>query len=138
MSVLAEMPFYQDVGFYKRAQLTAADLSVAHVAAFADLDRLTIFADNLVPHVLRVDGILRYEPGLLAAHRPEELIPSGSAEEVEIPRLRAYAVELIAARCADAESRCRRCSWTTCSGTAARRRATSRDLATARGQCSAP
>ena len=26
---------------------------------FADLDRLTIFADNLVPHVLRLDGVLR-------------------------------------------------------------------------------
>ncbi|MCA1644300.1 MAG: queuosine salvage family protein [Chloroflexi bacterium] len=58
VEVLVEMPLYQDVGFYKRAQLTASDLAVAHVAQFGDLDRLTIFADNLVPHVLRVDGIL--------------------------------------------------------------------------------
>src|SRR5438046_2401355 len=41
VGLLAEMPFYQDVGFYKRAQLTAADLATAGVAAFGDLDRLT-------------------------------------------------------------------------------------------------
>ena len=27
-----------------------------------DLDRLTMFADNLVPHVLRLDGVLRFDP----------------------------------------------------------------------------
>jgi hypothetical protein len=97
VSVLAEMPFYQDVGFYKRAQLTAADLSVAHVATFSDLDRLTIFADNLVPHVLRVDGILRYAPELLARIEAEELIPPGSPEEREIRACALHAVELIAA-----------------------------------------
>ena len=36
---------------------------------FDDLDRLTIFADNLVPHVLRVDGVLRYDAGAGRAHR---------------------------------------------------------------------
>ncbi len=55
------MPFFDDRGFYKRAQITPSDLALAGVAEFDDLDRLTIFADNLVPHVLRVDGVLRYE-----------------------------------------------------------------------------
>jgi len=96
VSILNEMSFYQDVGFYKRAQLTAADLSVAHVAQFADLDRLTIFADNLVPHVLRVDGILSYAPGLLERIEREELIPAGSIEEREIRACALHAVELIA------------------------------------------
>jgi hypothetical protein len=96
--VLAQMPFYQDVGFYKRAQLTAADLALAHVAEFRDLDRLTIFADNLVPHVLRVDGILRYDPGLLARIDREELIPAGSPEEQEIRACALHAVELIRGR----------------------------------------
>ena len=32
---------------------------------FYDADQLTIFADNLVPHVLRVDGLLAYDPDLL-------------------------------------------------------------------------
>ncbi|MDQ6669735.1 MAG: queuosine salvage family protein [Chloroflexota bacterium] len=95
VGILVEMPFYQDVGFYKRAQLTAADLSVAQVATFGDLDRLTIFADNLVPHVLRVDGILQYEPDLLDRINREELIPSGSTEEREIRAGAVHAVELI-------------------------------------------
>jgi hypothetical protein len=96
IDVLSEMPFYQDVGFYKRAQLTAADLSVAHVAQFGDLDRLTIFADNLVPHVLRVDGILAYDSGLLERIERAELIPAGSPEEREIRAGALHAVELIA------------------------------------------
>ncbi len=96
VSVLAEMPFYRDLGFYKRAQLTAADLSLAGVATFSDLERLTIFADNLVPHVLRVDGILRYEAGLLDRINRAELIPAGSVEELEIRSCAVHAVELIA------------------------------------------
>ncbi len=97
VSILKQMPFYQDVGFYKRAQLSAADLSVAHVAQFHDLDQLTMFADNLVPHVLRVDGILSYDPGLLERIEREELIPAGTREEREIRAGALHAVELIAA-----------------------------------------
>jgi hypothetical protein len=95
LSILAEMRFYQDVGFYKRAQLTAADLATAAVAQFDDLDRLTIFADNLVPHVLRVDGVLRYDAGLLERIEREELIPAGSAEERAIRGCALHAVERI-------------------------------------------
>jgi hypothetical protein len=91
--LLAEMPFYQDVGFYKRAQLTPADLAVAGVAQFDDLDRLTIFADNLVPHVLRVDGVLEYDPELLGRINREELIAAGSQEEQEIRACALHAVE---------------------------------------------
>lgn len=93
--LLVEMPFYQDVGFYKRAQLTGADLAVAGVAQFEDLANLTIFADNLVPHVLRVDGVLEYDAGLLARINREELIPSGSQEEREIRGCALHAVELL-------------------------------------------
>jgi hypothetical protein len=91
--LLAEMPFYQDVGFYKRAQLTPADLAVAGVAQFDDLDCLTIFADNLVPHVLRVDGVLEYDPELLGRINREELIAAGSQEEQEIRACALHAVE---------------------------------------------
>jgi hypothetical protein len=93
--LLAEMPFYQDLGFYKRAQLTAADLAVALVAEFTDLDRLTIFADNLVPHVLRVDGVLEYDAGLLGRINREELIAPNSREEREIRGCALHAVELL-------------------------------------------
>jgi Queuosine salvage protein len=93
--LLTEMRFYQDSGFLKRAQLTAADLSLAGVATFHDLDRLTIFADNLVPHVLRVDGVLTYDAELLARINREELIPAGSQEEREIRACALHAVELL-------------------------------------------
>ena len=70
------MPFFRDTGFYKRAQIVPADLALAGVAEFHDLDRLTIFADNLVPHVLRVDGVLRYDPELAARIDAGELHPA--------------------------------------------------------------
>ena len=92
---LTQMPFYRDVGFYKRAQLTAADLSLARVGEFNDLARLTIFADNLVPHVLRMDGVLRYDASLLERIDREELIPAESPEEQEIRACALHAVELL-------------------------------------------
>lgn len=103
---LAEMPLYRDVaryaGFevplYKRAQITAADLASAFggrgCCAFADLADLTIFADNLVPHVLRREGVLAYDPGLAARIDRGELLPAGSPEEVEIRAVALHAVEL--------------------------------------------
>ena len=60
-----------------------------------DLDRLTIFADNLVPHVLRLDGVLEYDPQLVARIEREELIPAGSPEELEIRACALHAVELL-------------------------------------------
>ncbi|MBV9580354.1 MAG: hypothetical protein JO057_17345 [Chloroflexi bacterium] len=95
--LLGEMPFYRDVGFYKRAQLTAADLSLAGVARFDDLDRLTMFADNLVPHVLRVDGVLEYDADLLARINRGDLIAAGSPEEQAIRACALHAVELMRA-----------------------------------------
>lgn len=62
---------------------------------FNDLDQLTIFADNLVPHVLRMDGVLIYEESLIDRIAAGTLIPAGSAEEVEIRACALHAVELI-------------------------------------------
>lgn len=109
IGLLAEMPFFRDVErygdlevpFYKRAQLTAADLALAFhgegLGRFDDLDRLTIFADNLVPHVLRVDGVLRYDAELSARIDRGELVPAGSPAEVEIRAGAVHAVELLVA-----------------------------------------
>jgi hypothetical protein len=91
------MPFFDDIGFWKRAQITANDLALAGVADFDDLDRLTIFADNLVPHVLRVDGVLVYEPALAARIDAGELLEPGG-EEREIRACAVHACELIAER----------------------------------------
>ena len=85
------------IPFLKRAQIAAADLHRAGVAHFEDLPRLTMFADNLVPHVLRLDGILAFDADLVARIDREELIVHGSPEEVEIRACALHAVELLVA-----------------------------------------
>src|SRR5437763_9275857 len=85
------------IPFLKRAQIAAADLARAGVARFGDLDRLTMFADNLVPHVLRIDGVLRFEPELSRRIEQGELLEHGSPQEVEIRACALHAVELIVA-----------------------------------------
>ena len=91
------MAMYDDRGFYKRVQLVPSDLALAGVARFTDLDRLTIFADNLVPHVLRVEGVLVYDPRLAARIDAGELLRPGPQER-EIRAGAVRACELLAAR----------------------------------------
>jgi hypothetical protein len=91
------MRFFDDRGFYKRAQIVPSDLALAGLASFDDLDRLTIFADNLVPHVLRVDGVLRYDPALAAHIDAERPLPPGRAER-EIRACAVHACEQLAER----------------------------------------
>jgi hypothetical protein len=91
------MRFFDDRGFYKRAQIVPSDLALAGLASFHDLDRLTIFADNLVPHVLRVDGVLRYDPALAERIDAERLLPPGR-EEREIRACALHACERLAER----------------------------------------
>lgn len=110
---LAEMTLYRDVAryeelevpFYKRAQITVADLARAFDPGagpgFEDLDSLTLFADNLVPHVLRCEGVLVYDAKLAARIDGEELIEFGSPEEVEIRAGAVEAVERLTAALAD-------------------------------------
>jgi hypothetical protein len=107
IAALRVMPFFDDVAiwrgrkvpFMKRAQLTAADLGLAFDhqgwGKFDDLDRLTIFADNLVPHVLRVDGVLSYDIDLAAHIDRGDPIEVGSIEEIEIRASALHAVELL-------------------------------------------
>ena len=90
-----------EVPFFKRAQLAAADLSLAFngkgLGRFKDLDDLTIFADNLVPHVLRIDQILNYSNTLKTRIETGEQIAAGSKLEIEIRACALHAVELIKA-----------------------------------------
>ncbi|MEX2534926.1 MAG: queuosine salvage family protein [Trueperaceae bacterium] len=107
--ILIEMPYFKDVARYdgreipllKRAQITPSDLSLAMrgsaPAEFGDLGALTIFADNLVPHVLRLDGVLEYQPSLVERLARGELLQAGSPEEVEIRAVALHAVELMVA-----------------------------------------
>jgi hypothetical protein len=109
VEVLRALPHFEDrrtwrgidVPFYKRAQITSADLDAAlggtGPGRFHDLDRLTMFADNLVPHVLRVDGVLRLDPGLTEHIASGALVAEGSEAEVELRAVAVHAVELLAA-----------------------------------------
>ncbi len=105
VELLTAMPMFRDVAdykgltvpFYKRAQLTVADLAIAFHGKdwgrFTDLARLTLFADNLVPHVLRQDGILDYHPQLAARIEAGQPILPGSLEEIELRACAVHAVE---------------------------------------------
>jgi hypothetical protein len=91
------MAMFADRGFFKRAQIAASDLALAGVARFGDLDRLTIFADNLVPHVLRCAGVLRYAPGL-AAHIDAGRLLRPGGQEREIRACAVHACAQLSAR----------------------------------------
>lgn len=105
VEALAEMPLYRDVSrydgfavpFYKRGQITVADLALAFAGGgpgrFTDLAELTCFADNLVPHVLRREGVLHYAAPLAARIDAEQMLAHGSPEEVEIRAAGVHAVE---------------------------------------------
>jgi hypothetical protein len=95
----ADVSVYDGISlpFLKRAQIAAADLHRAGAAHFTDLHRLTIFADNLVPHVLALDGVLRLHPDLQAAIAGEERLQHGSAPEVELRACAVHACELLVA-----------------------------------------
>jgi hypothetical protein len=96
---LAEgMAFFDDSGFFKRAQITANDLVLAGVATFDDVDDLTVFADNYLPHVLRLDGVLVLDEALAARIDRGELLEPGSAEERELRACAVHASEALAAR----------------------------------------
>jgi hypothetical protein len=97
LTLSARCAMFADHGFYKRAQIAANDLALAGIAQFDDLDELTIFADNLVPHVLRCDGVLVYDDAL-AAHIDARLqLPAGRSER-EIRACAVHACELLAQR----------------------------------------
>ncbi len=112
VDILKHMPYYQDVSayplennrtlvvpLYKRAQITVSDLALAFNykdnGYFEDLAALTIFADNLVPHVLYCDGILSYDESLIEMIESEIPIEAQSKQEIELRGVALHAVERI-------------------------------------------
>lgn len=103
-TLLTNLPCYADVAEYhgekiyllKRAQILANDLYLAFQGFgpgdIKDVNRLTMFADNLLPHVFRVEGILEYDKALLDRINNGEAISKDSEEEIEI---RATAVQVV-------------------------------------------
>ncbi|MFN8513064.1 MAG: queuosine salvage family protein [Chloroflexia bacterium] len=91
--------------FYKQAQIFAlADLTLAFngtgLGAFTDLDRLTIFADSLVPArpPRGRPAPLRRRPR--RADRLGQPLAANSPEEVEIRAAAVHTAELLVAACA--------------------------------------
>jgi putative queuosine salvage protein len=105
VGTLAGLPRWRDVCTYdgrpvplwKRAQITANDLHRALGCFPDDVDRLTMFADNLIPHVLRLDGVLDVDDALVARVDRGELLGYGEPAEVELRAAAVHAVELLAA-----------------------------------------
>jgi hypothetical protein len=91
----------RDIPVYKRAQIAAADLELAFGRSgrtlFGDIEKVTMFADDGVPHVLRRDGVLEYDSMLAARIDSGALIPAGSDEEIEIRCCAGETVERLAA-----------------------------------------
>jgi hypothetical protein len=96
-TVATGMSMWNDRGFFKRAHILASDLDLAGVAAFDDLDALPIFADNLVPHVLRCDGVLVYAPEL-AEHVDAGRLLTNAGQEREIRAAAVHACVHLAER----------------------------------------
>ena len=90
---------YQDVRFLKRAQICAADIAGSfkgqHWGALTHLEQLTAFADYKLPQVLRHYQIIEYEPALAERIDKQELIATGSEEEIEIRAATIWACELL-------------------------------------------
>lgn len=85
------------VFFYKRAQIFAADLWGAFkgkgYGQFYDVSSITIFADYIVPAVLRNLGVLKYTSELANSIDSGKVIGSGTEEELEIRACSIHTVE---------------------------------------------
>ncbi|KAI5084156.1 hypothetical protein GOP47_0001122 [Adiantum capillus-veneris] len=87
----------RQVFIYKRAQIFVADLWGAFkgksFGAFKDIQGLTMFADYIVPAILRHLGIISYSPSLANKVDSFNELPPGTEEEVEIRACTIVAVE---------------------------------------------
>eukprot|EP00250_Pteridium_aquilinum_P008675 c18122_g2_i1 orf=404-1345(+) len=87
----------RQVFIYKRAQIFVADLWGAFkgqtFGAFEDIRSITMFADYIVPAILRHHGIISYSPSLASKVDSFNELPPGTEEEVEIRACTITAVE---------------------------------------------
>lgn len=101
--MVGEFPRFDDVSDYhgqrvelfKLAQLGLWALHSAQLVNLRDLDRMTAFADYIVPVAMRVMGIFRYDEGLERRINEGEEIPRDSDEEIEIRAHTLYATALL-------------------------------------------
>jgi len=103
---LCRMPGFRDIAqvdgqpvyILKRAQIFVHDYAIAAAEEggreICDLDKLTIFSDNMIPFVLERCGVLRYVPEL-AGRIASGVLERGERAEVEIRANAVWACELI-------------------------------------------
>jgi hypothetical protein len=103
----AEFPRFRDVSFLEGAEVRFYKLGqlllwLLHIALHAsgdfvleDLQRMTAFADYIVPVALEVMGITEYTPQLANTIAAGELIERDSPEEIEIRAHTLYATALL-------------------------------------------
>lgn len=88
------------VRFYKRAQITVADLSRLRrgepLARFTGLERLTAFADYKVPQAMRREGVLVLDEALARKVDGQVELQAGSGEELAIRAAAIWACEWLA------------------------------------------
>ncbi len=89
-----------EVPLFKRAQIVVSNLAAEFggegPGRFDDLSELTAFADNLVPHVLKMHGVLVVDPALDERIERIELLTAGEPGEVELRAVAVHAVERLA------------------------------------------
>ncbi|KAJ1697476.1 hypothetical protein LUZ63_005988 [Rhynchospora breviuscula] len=87
----------RQIFLYKRAQIFVADLWGAFKGKsfgnFDDVNSITIFADYIVPAVLRQLGVLKYSSALCKMVDSDMEIVPGTEEEVELRACSIHAVE---------------------------------------------
>lgn len=88
-AIAEQLPAYAGDPFLKRSQLfvgmMAGRLQTTELpSGLRNTERMTIYADYILPMVLHQMGVLNYNTGLLALVRNRKHIPSGSADELEI------------------------------------------------------
>ncbi|KAJ4455739.1 putative Cobyrinic acid a [Paratrimastix pyriformis] len=66
--------------------------------AFRDIDSLTVFVDNVLPCMLRVNGVLRVSPALTARIEARQPLDPGSPEEMELRACALVACSRLVAR----------------------------------------
>lgn len=101
--LLVEFPRFADasdyhghrVELYKLAQLALWSLHSAGLVELTDLDRMSAFADYIVPVALRVMGIMSYSEELERTIMQGEIVPRDSDEEIEIRASSLYATALL-------------------------------------------
>ncbi len=111
--VANELPSFSDtaiyqnrnVALYKRAQIFIGDLYGSFggegCGRFADIQKITAFADDSLPFILRKLGFLRYAESLAQKVDGRVEVGSGTSEEIEIRAGSIVAVERVRRALAD-------------------------------------